>query len=230
MPDVIPVSSSLSEEESRVGFYRELYGSRTYRYDAISGAQIKVKLGDHVLVEDCTAVQFTLTQAKKPVYGYHSQLFDAVAPGVVIVHGRLWMNFIHQGYLRILMEGYRSGGDLFANLKESLAPEAIPDTNEELISYIKSQNQKTLEELTNRVNRSTKEKDQLKLRPDELPSIEIIIDYGDRSRFKSQSAGGPSPVPRKRIYAVHFIGEGQDNQISGQPIQEWYEFIAQKVT
>ena len=107
-----PTEDQQSQLEN-LNLYTQLYGRRIYRYDAVSGAQITVQLDNRVILDDCTAIQYTLTQAKKPVYGYHSQLFDAVAPGIVIVHGRLWLNFIHQGYLRALIEGAKQGTDLF---------------------------------------------------------------------------------------------------------------------
>ena len=202
-----------SAEQANRGFYEQLYGSRTYRYDAISGAQIKVKLQNDVLIEDITAIQYTLTQSKKPVYGYHSQYFDAVAPGVVIVHGRLWMNFIHQGYLRILIESSLKGADFLAEF-EKKAEEANKTSTEDIISWIKANNKETLNQLT--------ASDMIQERPDLKSPIDIHIEYGDITQFKA--------APIKRIYDVQFIGEGQDSQISGQPLQEWYEFIARRVT
>lgn len=211
-----PTSEQL-ELASNLGLYEQLYGRRTFQYDAVSGAQIKVQLGEDVILEDCTAVQFTLTQSKKPVYGYHSQLFDAIAPGVVIVHGRLWLNFIHQGYLRVLIEGFKSGQNLLTGIRENLRNEnpGLPDTTEDLIAFVQSENEDVLTELS--------VSDQIKQRPDLKQPVDIHINFGDRTAFGNA-------VPRKIIYEVHFIGEGQDNQISGQPVQEWYEFIAKRVT
>lgn len=219
IPDTIQPELTDEQRElaSNAQFYQQLYGRRTFKYDAVSGAQIKVQLGEDVIVDDCTAIQFTLTQSKKPIYGYHSQLFDAIAPGVVIVHGRLWLNFIHQGYLRVLIEGFKRGHDLFTGLQENIiSPDrGLPNTTEDLISFIESENQQVLSELS--------ASDEIKQRPDLKLPVDIHINYGDRSEFGNA-------VPRKIIYEVHFIGEGQDDQISGQPIQEWYEFIAQRVT
>ncbi|NOQ49212.1 MAG: hypothetical protein GQ553_00900 [Nitrosomonadaceae bacterium] len=207
-------------QRDNLQLYTELYGRRIYRYDAVSGAQITVQLDNRVILDDCTAIQYTLTQAKKPVYGYHSQLFDAVAPGIVIVHGRLWLNFIHQGYLRALIEGAKQGTDLFQpwSNQPEVPKEDLPTTTEDLIAHVQTNNQETLKTLSQRLSNES----QLASRPDQKASVNIHITYGDVVNFTG--------TPVKVIYQAHFIGEGQDNQISGQPIQEWYEFIARRVT
>jgi hypothetical protein len=219
VPDIIQSdpTNEQQDQQSNLELYRQLYGSRTFQYDAVSGAQIKVQLGDDVILDDCTAIQYTLTQAKKPVYGYHSQLFDAVAPGIVIVHGRLWLNFVHQGYLRVLIEGFKSGRDLLSGIQENIREEnpTPPNTTEDLIAFVQKENRQVLSTLS--------ASDKIKLRPDLKQPVDIYINYGDRTEFGNA-------IPLKVIYQVHFIGEGQDNQISGQPIQEWYEFIARQVT
>ncbi len=221
IPDTIEpiVTDETVEQRENFALYTQLYGRRTYRYDAISGAQISVSLDNQTLVDDCTAIQYTLTQSKKPVYGYHSQLFDAVAPGIVIVHGRLWLNFIHQGYLRALIEGAKQGNAIFQPwTDEEIAKAELPATTEDLIAHVQRLNKETLGTLSQRLNSEA----QLATRPDQKSSVNIHITYGDTVNFDG--------TPIKIIYQVHFIGEGQDNQISGQPIQEWYEFIARRVT
>ncbi len=205
-------------------FYSELYGRRVYRYDAVTGAQISVYFGTHTLVDDATAIQFALTQSKKPVYGYHSQYFDAVAKGVVIVHGRLFVNFIHQGYLRLLMkhahdpeflDKYETNATRAQrDAKSSFADyDGVPQSQEALVKYIKK-------EAYNRQQREIQ--DAGLSRPDELRSVDIRIKYSAESEFDN--------IPFKTLSDVHFIGESQEIQISGQPVQEMYEFIAKKVT
>ena len=222
IPGAQPIDPTEDQQSQldNLNLYTQLYGRRIYRYDAISGAQITVQLDNQVILDDCTAIQFTLTQSKKPVYGYHSQLFDAVAPGIVIVHGRLWLNFIHQGYLRALIEGAKQGTGLFQPWANQDKPkvEDLPASTEDLIAHVQTNNRETLSTLSQRL----KNEKQLASRPDQKASVDIHITYGDVVNFTG--------TPVKVIYQVHFIGEGQDNQISGQPIQEWYEFIARRVT
>lgn len=217
-------SRTYEPEFSETAFHEELYGRRVYNYDAVSGAQITVMLGDRVIVDDATAIQFALSQQKKPVYGYHSQLFDTVAPGIVIVQGRLLINFIHQGYLRLLLQAMKDpyfmekiDSDASRALEEAKSGKTtyngLPADPHTMIRYIKNYKKQESE-----IQRTQKLP-----RPDNTSGIiDIRIKYADESQFET--------VPEKRIFNVEFIGEGQEIQISGQPIQEMYEFIARKVT
>lgn len=222
---VIREDGSLTYENafSQEAFYKELYGRRIYRYDAISGAQIALYFGTKTLIDDATAIQFSLTQSKKPIYGYHSRYFDTVAGGVVIVHGRIFVNFIHQGYLRLLIKNARDPSFLEKLENEATRAEeeakrnqktydGVPTSQEALVRYIKNENR-------DRQNKEIAEAGFV--RPDVIGSTSIRIKYASDTHFDD--------VPVKVLTNVHFIGEGQEIQISGQPIQEMYEFIAQKV-
>lgn len=210
------------ESAEQVDFYRELYGRRIWQYDVVSGAQIQVVLGENVILEDCTAIQYTLTQSKKPIFGYASQYYDAVAKGIVIVHGRLWTNFIHQGYLRTLLDLAARSGSL-ESVKQDMGEVDLDEANrgfnlqneEDVVAFVEKENRRRLETFEKGTKPGT--------RPDIISkNVDIRINYGDGSRF--------SGVPTKVLYDINFIGEGQDIQISGQPQQEWYEFLAQRVT
>lgn len=219
------ITEEQAAQANELDFYREIYDRRIWEYDVVSGAQIKVVLGDNVILEDATAIQFTLTQSKKPIFGYASQYFDAVAKGVVIVHGRVWINFIHQGYLRTLLDLARNSGStdvLKAKNRQEL--ESLEDllrrgqrdqplTDGDVVQYVRDENLKRVQQFAGNT---------MKRRPDIGKSVNIQIHYGDRSLARG--------VPLKVIYNVHFMGEGQDIQISGQPQQEWYEFLAHRVT
>jgi hypothetical protein len=223
-----PLQSS-EEDIVNTEFYRELYGRRIYNYDAVSGSQIVIKFGENVLLDDATAIQFSLSQSKKPIYGYHSQYFDTVASGVVIVHGRLFINFIHQGYLRLLMnkvqnpqfldmldsEGKREAER--ANYGHGVTNDGLPSSQEAVFEFVRRDAAKRQEQEINYAA------NHLKDRPDLFAALtKIQIKYGNENEFDQ--------VPEKIIHDVHFIGEGQEIQISGQPIQEMYEFMARRVT
>lgn len=222
-----------AERANELAFAKSIYDRRIWEYDVVSGAQIKVVLGENVILEDCTAIQFTLTQSKKPIYGYHSTYFDAIASGIVIVHGRLWINFIHQGYLRTLLSLAKNSGSTEAVKARSRqkvveldelrlkTQQGEPANDESVIEWVKAKNQER-----NLQYAATSGEDgknyTVRSRPDVSKSLNIEIHYGDRN-----SARG---VPIKLIYGVSFMAEGQDIQISGQPQQEWYEFLARRVT
>jgi len=74
---------------------------RTYPYDYFSGIDAKVFFGD-VWVDDIVTIQYTVSQNKVPIYGYASQLYDAVARGTVIVNGSLTIAFKEMGYLNMV--------------------------------------------------------------------------------------------------------------------------------
>ena len=216
------ITEAQTERANELEFYRDLYGQRAWSYDVVSGAQIKVVLGENVILEDCTAIQYTLTQSKKPIFGYASQYYDAVAKGIVIVHGRLWINYIHQGYLRTLLDLAARSGSLDAVKQDMKTP-----TSDELNRGFNLQNEGDVVAFVEKENRRRLEVFEAGTKPGSRPDImsknvNIRINYGDASRF--------SGVPTKVLYDINFIGEGQDIQISGQPQQEWYEFLAQRVT
>ena len=54
------------------------------KFDHYSGSQIGVWFGN-VYIDDINSIQWTRQQSKKPLYGYASQNFDAVANGTVII-------------------------------------------------------------------------------------------------------------------------------------------------
>jgi hypothetical protein len=74
---------------------------QTYPYDYFSGADCKIFFGD-IWVDDIITLQYNVNQDKTPIYGYASQLFDAVAKGQVIVQGSLSVSFKETGYLNLI--------------------------------------------------------------------------------------------------------------------------------
>lgn len=72
------------------------------RFDYYSGSQITVWFGD-ILLDDISSIQWSRSQNKKPIYGYSSQQFDAVAKGVVIIQGSFVINYRQAGYLSLVM-------------------------------------------------------------------------------------------------------------------------------
>lgn len=72
------------------------------RFSYYSGSQITVWFGD-ILIDDISSIQWSRSQGKKPIYGYASQQFDAVANGTVIIQGNFTINFRQSGYLSMVM-------------------------------------------------------------------------------------------------------------------------------
>jgi hypothetical protein len=74
--------------------------TRTTVYDQeyFSSSQTNLYIGD-VLIDELVGLQFAISQRKRPIYGYASQLFDALAKATVIVEGSFEINFKESGYL-----------------------------------------------------------------------------------------------------------------------------------
>jgi len=79
--------------------------STAYEFDYFSGTQISMYIGD-VLIDDLVSIQFQVTQGKRPIYGYASQYFDAVADGQIIVEGNFTINFKESDYLIATLKRY----------------------------------------------------------------------------------------------------------------------------
>jgi hypothetical protein len=89
--------------------------TKIYDLDYFNAAQMQLYIAD-CFVDEVTSLQYQLTQDKRPIYGYASQLFDDVAVGHVIVQGSFTINFKEQGYLWAILDRYnkkiRGGADL----------------------------------------------------------------------------------------------------------------------
>ena len=73
------------------------------KFDFYSGSQITVWFGN-ILIDDINSIQWARTQNKRPIYGYASQMFDAVANGTVLIQGNFSVNFRQVGYITAVME------------------------------------------------------------------------------------------------------------------------------
>lgn len=90
--------------------YQKIYGggqAGVYRQEYFSGSQCGIYIGD-IYVDEVTFLQYMIHQSKTPIYGYASQLLDAVAPGVVLVEGSMSVNFKEAGYLWLVLARYKA--------------------------------------------------------------------------------------------------------------------------
>ena len=93
-----------------------------YNIEYFSGAQAAIYIGD-VWVDEITSISMQVTQSRRPIYGYASQLFDDVAEGVVLVQGQFTINFKEAGYLWLVLNRYKTLQGLpdaiYRNMKNS---------------------------------------------------------------------------------------------------------------
>jgi hypothetical protein len=71
-----------------------------YQTDYFCGSQVAIFLGD-LWIADMTMIQYEMTQAKRPFYGYKSQKWDLVAKGTQIIHGAFAMNYTRSNFLNM---------------------------------------------------------------------------------------------------------------------------------
>ncbi len=84
----------------------QLLLNRVYDKDYFSGTQAALYIGD-VFVDEVASYAFRVNQSKTPIYGYASDLFDAVTKGPVLVTGQLAINFKESAYLYLILMRYK---------------------------------------------------------------------------------------------------------------------------
>jgi len=78
---------------------------------AYTGANVTINIGSDI-VANAFGISWELSQNKRPIYGYNSMYYDAVATGQVLVMGQLFLNYQHPNYLsRVLSNYFRSRPD-----------------------------------------------------------------------------------------------------------------------
>lgn len=76
-----------------------------YDLEYFTGSTTFLYIGD-VLIDEVVSLQYSIQQAKQPIFGYASQLFDTVAAGQVYVQGSFAINYKEQGYLWAVLRRY----------------------------------------------------------------------------------------------------------------------------
>ena len=71
---------------------------RYHSNEYYSGAQVRVYFG-HLLIDEIASIEWAGTSTKRPVYGYASTTFDAVAQGQYLCQGAFLMPFKEVGFL-----------------------------------------------------------------------------------------------------------------------------------
>jgi hypothetical protein len=85
-------------------------GNTVYEYDYYSGSQCLVYFED-VLVDDTVRIAWNVEQSRTPIYGYASKYYNALAEGVIIAYGSIWIAFKEAAYLPIVLRHIASRRD-----------------------------------------------------------------------------------------------------------------------
>lgn len=72
---------------------------------AYTGANVSLTIGS-TLLTNAFGISYEVTQNKRPIYGYNSMHYNAVARGQVLVLGQLYINFQHPSYLSKVLNQY----------------------------------------------------------------------------------------------------------------------------
>ena len=116
-----------------------------------SGAQSRVYFGS-ILVDDITSIEWRGSSTKRPVYGYASEQFDAIARGQYIVQGAFMVPFKEVGYLHSVMAAANKGKEVLSSI---LADKGFGNANPQFTS-MKSSAIPPEQSLGMRVNTTTK--------------------------------------------------------------------------
>ena len=218
--------------------------SQSYDYDYFSGSITNLYIGE-ILIDEVTSVKYNLEQQKRPIYGYSSQNWNFMAKGIVVVTGYFTINFKESGYLYHVLDYFNdrdkdshpilkpvteeNKNDTKINKKNierilkgdtdvdeyefynNLA--ALPDADFENVAEIIE------DQIWQGDARSIEKK---RTRPDEFSEFDIYITYGN---IDSPAANHTA----RRITGVELTGQSQVIEISGEPLQEAYTFIARDV-
>ena len=223
------------------------------KFDFYSGSQITVWFGN-ILIDDINSIQWVRTQSKMPIYGYASQLFDAVADGIVVIQGSFSVNFRQQGYISAVI-------DNISNLYKVLAPDdptgkqqfdqtKWPVIKDLIASHLRNgtfgpSSMAEIQELGNNpdffdlakgyedtiwgsddVGDTSQDPPDIKQSSDIPGGFNILISYGNPSHKETSTLNDHMQSTTKTLVNVHLMGESQLIQVGGQPIQEQYNFIA----
>ena len=218
-----------------------------------SGSQISIWFGD-IWVEDVNHITFSYNQEKRPIYGYASQYFDAVAKGQVLIQGNFIINFREKGYLSYIianlpklettLRSTLTGQDISERLKSVRGIVSThlrngtfgPQTFTELEGLAQSEDFWEEVEIYEQViwGDDDPNKDVPKfiatpdvLQHDQFPNgFNILITYGNISASESNNINDMTTSTTKSLNGVHLLGSSQVIRATGEPVQEAYSFLA----
>jgi len=214
------------------------------KFDYYSGSQISVWFGN-IYVDDIASIQWQRQQNKKPIYGYASQEFDAVANGTVIIQGNFTINFRQSGYLSMVIQEIT---DLYNGLTRLENWEEVkqvigmhlangtfgPKTADEIEALGNDPEFLALAAQYEGIvwNDTPEEPGAPTTAPDvfqagEIPTgFDILVNYGSTAGNEPSRYTDYLQTASKILKGVHLVGESQIIQVGGQAVMEQYDFIA----
>lgn len=77
-----------------------------YNVEYFSGSQAAIYIGD-TWIDEITSFGYEVSNRRSPIFGYASQLYDAVSEGQILVQGQFSINFKEAGYLFLVLDRYQ---------------------------------------------------------------------------------------------------------------------------
>lgn len=210
-----------------------------FGYQYFCGANVVVEIEGFPLLETA-GLQYSITESKRPIYGYSSRHFDAVARGQVVVQGALIINYVNQDYLfRAIEQGLSNSGAI-----QSINTSTTAEEHQDQLANINQSSRLGAELLLNykdnaALSQAFKSKhwsvtpaddpgsgfNSLLPNPhDSFGGMDIRVTFGERSS-SNQKTGDTGLI----LTDVYFTGRGLPIQISEDVIVEEYPFFARNV-
>lgn len=221
------MTAALTPQELENLWLSDFGGRYPNNFSYFSGSQVFIFAGD-LFLDEAVFLSYNLRQNRRPIYGYASAYWDALAVGTVLVEGSLALNYVDNKYLSIL---------LYDNARRRLAdqPERPPrlDKLSDPMSYLSAlsgynlmtrEGQQAFQAAADTLRRRFWSKEstaRIMPRADQFPPVDVYLTYGGRTG----ALGGTT----KKLEQVAFVGESQTIEVGGQPILEVYSFIARRV-
>ena len=223
------------------------YERQHFPEEYFTGCDITVYFGD-VWVDEIVNLEFSLTEAVRPIYGYASRTADTFARGTRIVVGRFSIAFREAGYLNAVMGHLAQAGKENAKPREAYIlankpePDWIANSRETIDEYMTrkglnpGQVKSYEQELWGREFSTDKDRRYRTYFYDDRQTLghqdrllrdgfDIYITYGAlHEQLRQGQATANTTV--KAIRGIHINAVHTVHDASGNPIQEVYEFIA----
>lgn len=198
-----------------------------FGFEYFCGANVLIRVGDMPILE-ATGLSLSIQESKRPIYGYSSRMFDAVAAGQVIVQGQLLINYVHQDYL---YHAINAGLGITAPKGDEGPPPKLGQSDiEDYMSSLGSNPEleggmiDALRQqfwadqfIDNSVSRLEKSRNP----HDNLSGVNLRVTFGDQDLGIQDS--GKTGI---HISNVYFLGRSTVISISEEVIVESYPFIA----
>lgn len=208
-----------------------------FDYEYYCGANVVMEM-DGVQVTELSGISFSVQETKRPIYGYSSRHFDAVARGQVLVRGTLLVPFVHRDYLFNVMKVGKGIETEQTAVQLQNIDRDLPDGSEALASVVEqirtdpvnaNAQMKALQakywDLSDRTFQKTKGRLSGAFNPHDVEaSFDIKITFGLRDA--SNAYGGEQNL---LISDAYILSRGTQIQISEDCIMEEYGFFARNL-